>query len=329
MVAQDQKYRLVFMGTPVFAARILEICATWKAGTIVGAFTQPDRKAQRGHKLLPSPVKVKACELGIPVFQPETLKTDESLFLLKELAPDFLLVAAYGLLLPGAVLAVPRFEPLNVHASLLPKYRGAAPVQRAIMEEYGPLAQTGVSIMRLCEALDAGPVFAQKSIAIADHTADSLLDALVPLGGSLLLEVMASCIEGNAKAIEQDSAKATYAAKLTKQDGSILWNAPFDKVHAQIRAVTSKPGAHVNFDAAGTRFSNLVLMPGSKGSKLQNEPAGTISLSNGNLAIATKDYWYVLSSLKPQGKTFMASAAFSNGYLKGCANGVVGHVVYE
>ena len=261
------------MGTPELAATVLRAVAGWPAGRIVAVYTQPDRPAGRGHKLTPSPVKVLAQSLGLPVEQPLNFKDEESCRKLAEYKPDFLLVAAYGLLLPVPVIETPRFPPLNVHTSLLPRYRGAAPIQRALMENWEEGAQTGVSIMEIVQALDAGPVYAQEALPLAGHTGGTLHDALAETGGRLLLSVLDQFAAGTAHAVPQDETQATYAAKLSKADGYVDWNAPAAAVDARIRAVTPWPGARslFHFVFCPAVFSGMVrccglpvLMPGMR-----------------------------------------------------------------
>ena len=237
------------MGTPELAAVVLRRLADWPGGEVLAVYTQPDRPAGRGQKLRPSPVKEAALELGLPVRQPENFRDAESVAELAALAPDVLAVAAYGLILPQAVLDIPRLAPLNVHTSLLPRYRGAAPIQRAIMENWQPGAESGVSIMRMEKGLDTGPVYAQRRIALAEQTAGSLHDALAALGAEALLEVISELCDGTAVAVPQDEGLASYAAKVFKEDGYVDWSLPLAAVHAQIRGVTPFPGARTLLQA--------------------------------------------------------------------------------
>ena len=321
------KYRVAFMGTPLFAAEILSKVATWERGKLVCVYTQPDRPARRGQKLLPSPVKEVAISLGVPCLQPKSLKSPEEITQLASFAPDFLLVAAYGQLLPKAVLDLARFPPLNVHGSLLPKYRGAAPVQRAIMDNYLPHCESGVSIMQMVEALDAGPVFAQERIAIEDKTADELLATMAVVGGEALLKVLEALHAGTARPVPQDESKVTYAAKLEKKDGLVRWNAPAACVHAQIRAVTSKPGAHTAFLFEGDESPVPVqLLPGKPEEQPANQASGTLLVDKKGLCVACADCWYRLDMIKPHGKAFMNAKAFVNGYVRPQVKGVCGTV---
>ncbi|MBR3664375.1 MAG: methionyl-tRNA formyltransferase [Desulfovibrio sp.] len=307
--------KIVFMGTPQFAVRILEQLAQWPQGKIVAVYTQPDRPAKRGKKLCASPVKEAACKLNISVKQPLNFKNESDLEELALLQPDFLVVAAYGQILPARVLALPHFPPLNVHASLLPRYRGAAPVQRAIMENYLPDAETGISIMQMVEALDAGPVFLQRRMVIGQKTSDELLQEMAEKGGQALLEVMTAFLEDRAVGQVQDESQASYAQKIDKADGFVNWDAPFDQVHAQIRAVTSVPGARTSITIQDHVF-DIILLPGRRGSSLSLTPAGTARFDEDGLAIACRDFWYRVDMLKPQGKSFMTSKSFANGYLR-------------
>ena len=316
MEAQAKQYRLVFMGTPFFAVRILEQLAQWPHGEIVAVYTQPDRPAKRGKKLTASPVKEAAQAFSFSVLQPPNFRDQASVDQLAELKPDFLVVAAYGQILPAQVLALPVFPPLNVHASLLPKYRGAAPVQRAIMENYGPCAQTGVSIMQMIEALDAGPVYLQKALAIGDKTSDELLAAIADIGGKALLEVLCAFLEGKAQATPQDDSAASYAPKIEKAAGCVNLDAPFDQVHAQIRAVTSVPGARTKLTMDDARVFEIILLPGHRGAMCQGIASGTVLFDEEGLAIACRDNWYRIDQLKPLGKAFMSSQSFANGYLR-------------
>ncbi len=316
MVAQAKQYRIVFMGTPLFAVRILEQLALWPLGKIVAVYTQPDRPARRGKKLTASPVKEFAQAHGFLVLQPENFKDQSDVEQLSQLKPDFLVVAAYGQILPTKVLSLPVFPPLNVHASLLPKYRGAAPVQRAIMENYGPGAQTGISIMQMVEALDAGPVFLQKTLTIGEKTTDEMLEAMAESGGQALLEVLDAFHQGRALGINQDESAASYAPKIEKATGCVNWDASFDQVHAQIRAVTSVPGARTKLTVDENHVFDVFLLPGRRGASCQGILCGTARFDEEGLAIACKDYWYRVDQVKPQGKAFMSSKSFANGYLR-------------
>ena len=231
---------LVFAGTPEFARASLE--ALVESGrTPVAVYTQPDRPAGRGTKLTASPVKRYALEHGIPVHQPETLRDDAAVEELRALQPDLLVVAAYGLILPQTVLDIPTHGCLNVHASILPRWRGAAPIQAAILAGD---EMTGISLMRMTAGLDCGPVFHIADIAIgAGETAGELHDRLAALGATALVEQLDDIVAGRLEAVDQDESLATYAPKIDKQDAEIDWSLPAAEVARRIRAYNPFPGA--------------------------------------------------------------------------------------
>jgi methionyl-tRNA formyltransferase len=212
--------KLLFAGTPEFALESLR--ALHQAGHVPAAvLTQPDRPAGRGKKMTQSPVKRFALEHGIPVWQPETLKDAEMVMKISEIEVDLMIVAAYGLLLPQAVLDLPVRGCVNVHASLLPRWRGASPIQAAILEGD---TETGVTLMQMEAGLDSGPVLACAAIEIgAEETAGTLHDRLATLGGELLVQKIGEILDGKLAAIPQDDALATYAGKIRKQDVAIDW----------------------------------------------------------------------------------------------------------
>ena len=327
MAETKERFRIVFMGTPELAATVLRAVAAWPAGEIVAVYTQPDRPAGRGHKLTPSPVKVLARSLGIACEQPLNFRAEETRRTLAGYRPDFLLVAAYGLLLPRPVIETPRFPPLNVHTSLLPRYRGAAPIQRALMENWEENAQSGVSIMEIVQELDAGPVYAREALSLAGHTGGTLHDALAHIGGRLLVSVLDQCVAGTAHATPQDERQATYAPKISKADGHIDWNAPAAAIDARIRAVTPWPGARSLFHFDGREARILQLGPGKilDDSPLPGVPAGSVFWNGSDLRVACADAWYILGSLRPQGKKDMEASSFMNGFVRPEGRGCCGH----
>jgi methionyl-tRNA formyltransferase len=232
--------RLVFAGTPEFAARSLE--ALLAAGYQVPlALTQPDRPAGRGMRPTPSAVKSLALARGIEVFQPESLKGAEVLARLAAVKPDVLVVVAYGLLLPAALLALPRFGALNIHASLLPRWRGAAPIQHALLAGD---RETGVTIMQMDAGLDTGPVLAQRATPIAeDDDAGSLHDRLASLGAQMIVAALRTLAAGGARAVAQSDEGATYAPKLWRADAQLDWRRDAAALARQVRALRPAPGA--------------------------------------------------------------------------------------
>ena len=232
--------RVLFAGTPEFARASLQALAS-NGYTPVAVLTQPDRPAGRGKRLAPSPVKTFAVDNGIDVLQPATLRDEAVQEALRQLRPDVLIVAAYGLILPQAVLDIPTRGCLNVHASLLPRWRGAAPIQAAI--RCGD-AETGISLMAMTAGLDCGPVYATRAIDIdGDETAGELHDRLAVLGGELLVEKLAPILAGDCSALVQDESRATYAPKISTADARLDWRQDAADVERHIRAFNPVPGA--------------------------------------------------------------------------------------
>ena len=248
---------------------------------------------------------------------------------LAALRPDALVVAAYGLILPQSVLDIPTIGPFNVHGSLLPQYRGAAPIQRAIMDGNH---LTGITIMRMERGLDTGPMLLQRALGIGiDDTAATMHDELADLGGRLMVEVLRQYADGDPSTpIPQEEALATYAAKLTKADGHIDWDEDAAVIHARIRGVTPWPGAQTVFLLPGRDPLPALLQPGRVGETFTGghpAPGTLVALRGGKLLIACRDALYEVSTLKPAGGKPMSAEAFWNGYCRaankdGCGRAV-------
>ncbi len=237
--------RVLFAGTPEFARASLS--ALIDAGhTPVAVMTQPDRPSGRGKKIVPSPVKALALEHDIPVLQPVTLKTPEAVAELEALKPDVLIVAAYGLILPQAVLDVPTQSCLNVHGSILPRWRGAAPIQAAILAGD---EETGISLMAMTAGLDCGPVYSIEAVEIGgNETAGELHDRLATLGGELLVRDLEKILSGELTAVEQDDDAATYAGKIKTADARLDWSEDAESLVRKVRAFNPVPGAWFMLD---------------------------------------------------------------------------------
>lgn len=232
---------LVFMGTPEFAVPSLEALIN-SQHKLCAVVTQPDKPVGRKRIITPPPVKKVAVEKGIDVYQPEKVKNDEFILQLEKLEPDLIVVAAFGKILPKALLEIPKIGCLNVHASLLPAYRGAAPIQWAVINGE---VQTGVTIMWMDEGLDTGDIFFQRSIQIdSNWTSNDLSQELSVLGGKMISEALEMITAGSIKRIPQDDKKATYAPILKKEDGRIDWNKTNWEVHNLIRGMNPWPGAY-------------------------------------------------------------------------------------
>jgi methionyl-tRNA formyltransferase len=236
--------RVVFLGTPEIAVPPLKSLLD-HSYDVRGVFTQPDRPSGRGQKLKPSSVKKFAQEKGIPVFQPEKIRSEENKEIIDRLDPDFLIVAAYGQILPSWLLQSPRVAPLNIHFSLLPQYRGAAPAAYAILN--GDV-ETGVTIMIMQELLDSGPILMQKKTAIpATATTGELETRLSEIGSTLIIEAIDKYLKDEIRPVPQDETRASRAPRISKVDARILWRENALGVHNRIRAMNPWPGAYTNF----------------------------------------------------------------------------------
>jgi len=243
--------RIVFMGSPDFAlATLLRLLESQHE--VVAVYTQPDRPAGRGRGLQAPPAKTLALAHDVPVLQPARVSALESVAELSRLAPDLIVIAAYGQILKQPVLDMPRRGVLNVHASLLPRHRGASPVAAAILAGD---EEAGVTIMQTELALDAGPILAQRRAPISPHdTAGTLTDRLAQEGADLLMEVLPAWLEGSLVPTPQDASKATYAPTLRKEDGLIDWELPAEDIWRRVRALTPRPGAFTYLDGQPLRL---------------------------------------------------------------------------
>lgn len=236
-----ESLRIVFMGTPDFSVPALARLAQ-SQHDVAAVYTQPDKQRGRGKKVTFSPVKEKAVELGIPVFQPDSMRSDEVISELKSLSPDVIIVIAYGKILPKAVLDIPKQGCLNVHGSLLPKYRGAAPIQYAIKEGE---AESGVTIMLLDEGMDTGKMLKKAVIPLdAKETTGTLFEKLASLGAETLMTVVDDLDNYERNAVAQDESQATYTAKITKEEAALDWNTDAVVLERLIRTLDPHPGAY-------------------------------------------------------------------------------------
>jgi methionyl-tRNA formyltransferase len=254
--------RVVFAGTPSFAVPALDALIR-SSHHLAAVYTQPDRPAGRGRRLTAAPVKQRALAASLPVRQPESFKADAEHDALAALAPDVVIVVAYGLILPRAVLEIPAFGCVNVHASLLPRWRGAAPISRAILAGDD---RTGVSIMQMETGLDSGPVLARRAVPIgASDTAETVHDRLAPLGARLLLPTLDALAGGTARGEYQSDREATYAAKLDKREARIDWSDTAAVIERRVRAFNPWPIAETAIDGAPLRIFAAEVMAGEPG----------------------------------------------------------------
>jgi methionyl-tRNA formyltransferase len=297
--------RIVFAGTPDFAVAALE--ALVGAGhDVVAVLTQPDRPAGRGLAAAASPVKVAAARRGTPVLQPVTLKTPAAQDALRALAPDAFVVAAYGLILPQAVLDIPRLGAINIHASLLPRWRGAAPIQRALLAGD---SETGISIMQMDAGLDTGPVLLREALPILPgDTAGTLQDRLAALGARLVVAALDGLARGTLVAAPQRVAGVAYAAKLEKQEARIDWTRPAVEIERQVRAFDPVPGA-----TARVRGTEIKVWQAATVSET-GEPGAVIAIDPDGIVVAAGTGALRLEALQRAGGKRLSTRDFLRGF---------------
>lgn len=299
-----QPLRIIFAGTPDFAARHLQALID-SEHQIVGVYSQPDRPAGRGKKLKASEVKELALQHDLPVFQPASLKSDDALSELSSLNADIMIVVAYGLLLPKSILETPRLGCLNVHGSILPRWRGAAPIQRAI---WAGDKETGVTIMQMDEGLDTGDMLHISRCPIdTAETSASLYAKLAELGPAALIDTIAKLANGEITAQVQDDAQANYAKKLSKEEANIDWSMDATQIERNIRAFNPWPVCFTQMGDNTVKIyqANVVEQQGNAGTVLQSDKHGIVIACGTNALNITQ--------LQPQGKKPMAITDFLNG----------------
>jgi methionyl-tRNA formyltransferase len=297
--------KIIFAGTPDFASHALAALLDTKH-QIIAVYTQPDRPSGRGRKLKSSPVKQLAEQHNIPVYQPASLKQQEDIEQLEHLQPDVMVVAAYGLLLPVRVLEIPRLGCLNIHASLLPRWRGAAPIQRAILAGDD---ETGITIMQMDKGLDTGDMLLKKSCPIlAADTAETLHNRLAELGAAAIVAAVEQL--ETLVAEQQDDNLATYAKKLSKEEAEIDWQQDSIHIERLIRAFNPQPIAHTSIDDKTLRIRYAE----SIGSNSNADPGSVINCTKNGIDVTCGAGALRLLNLQPPGKKAMDVAAFFNGY---------------
>ena len=299
--------RIVFFGTPQFAVPALRALVESRHD-LVALVSQPDRPKGRGHKLQPTPTKVVAESSGTPVLQPTRLRGEEFLEALRALAPDLGVVAAYGRILPDALLAIPRLGMINIHASLLPRYRGAAPVHRAVINGD---EETGVSIMKVVTELDAGPVFAMASRSIGPlETTPEVEEGLAELGTRLLLDVIDQLDSGEPEPAPQDHTQATFAPKIERHEGLVDWTLPAARLHNLVRGLQPWPLVSAILDGIRYLIHRTEIVPGA-----EIAPGGTVVQSDGELLVAAGDGGVLrILQIQPEGRRAMSARDFLAGH---------------
>ena len=312
--------RVVFMGTPDFAVQSLN--ALVDAGhEVTAVITQPDRPKGRGNKMAFPEVKTRALELGLPVHQPDSVKDGAFLELLKSYDPEAIVVVAFGRILPQAVLDLPPYGCVNVHGSLLPEYRGAAPIQRAVLDGR---KETGVTTMRMDIGMDTGDMLLQATLPITDEdTTGTMFDKLAELGGKVLIDTLAGLENGTVVPVKQDDSKATHAARILKEDEVIRWEDSAEKIFCQIRGLSPAPGAYTWWNGERLKLWKARISDRETG----KAPGTVVAISKNALTVQTGKGCLEVLELQPAGKKAMPAQAFSNG--AGVAEGIVFGEIHE
>ena len=310
----ESPLRIIFAGTPDFAAEALQ-ALIHSGHEIIAVYTQPDRPAGRGRKLRPSPVKQLAEQHAIPVYQPVSLKNEQEQQTLQDLNADVMIVAAYGLILPKAILEAPRYGCLNIHASLLPRWRGAAPIQRAILAGD---KESGITIMQMDVGLDTGDMLLKTIIPIDKHdNGGSLHDKLASNGAEAILQTLQQLQAGALTPEKQDEALVTYAHKLEKEEARIDWQQPAEQIERLVRAFNPWPVAFTELDGQPLRIWQAECVAG------KGAAGEIISLDKTGIVVACGEQALRILQLQPAGGKAMDCAAFVNGHGKSLQAGTV------
>ena len=304
----SQRIKVVFAGTPAFSVGCLDALMQADNVEVVGVVSQPDRKSGRGMKLTPSPVKKAALAADIDVITPEKIRdNNEALQWLKEKDCDVLVVVAFGMILPVSWLEAPKVAPINVHASLLPRWRGAAPIERALLAGD---SETGVCIMQMEEGLDTGGVYLEKRIPITpESTGHSLWEALESLGAKALIESLPKIVSGDLQPKTQDEAGITYAKKITNEERVVNWALDADYIERLARCFTPKPGVRTAYQGKALKVVAGEVLP-----QTSQQAAGTVLDVKLGLDVACGDgNVYRITTIQPEGKKAMNAADYLRG----------------
>ena len=308
----NSRLRIIFMGTPDFAVSSLERLIA-EGHEVVGVFTQPDKPKGRKHILTPPPVKECALLHHIPVYQPESLKHGEAIPILEQAQPDVIVVAAFGMLLKSDVLDFPKYGCINVHASLLPKYRGAAPINACILNGE---TETGVTTMLMNEGLDTGDILLSETVTIGENeTAGELFDRLAVLGGTVLARTLEAIEAGTLTRTPQDDAQSCYAGMLSKADSPVDWTRSAQEVHNRIRGLSPWPGALTTRDGSPLKLHRSVLAPECSDEQTGCSEPGALFAEQGRLFVRCGDGNYVeLLEVQPHGSRAMDTKSYLLGH---------------
>ncbi|MCI6240776.1 MAG: methionyl-tRNA formyltransferase [Clostridium sp.] len=311
--------RIVYMGTPEFAAVALD--AIVKEHEVVAVITQPDKPQGRNRKLVPTPVKVKAQAYDIPVYQPVKIREEEAVQMIRDYNPDVIVVAAYGQILPESILNIPKYGCINIHASLLPKYRGAAPIERAIIDGE---VMTGVTTMYMEKGLDTGDMIEKAEVPITgEDTGASLHDKLAEAGAALILTTLAKLEAGTVTRTKQDDAQSCYAAMLTKELGRMDFTRPAVELERLIRGLNPWPCAYTTIDGKNVKLykAEVINVDAQMRQTLQEKSEQILAFAPGEIVEVAKKYFVIacgegalrVRNLQPEGKKAMDTSAYLNG----------------
>lgn len=302
-----KKYRIIFMGTPDFAVPSLQALIDGP-DEVIAVICQPDKQSGRGRKLTAPPTKILAAEHGIPVLQPQSIRTESFLEQIKTLAPDLIIVAAYGKILPGSLLHLPPLGTINVHGSLLPKYRGAAPIQWAVIKGE---KETGVTIMQMDEGMDTGDILLTASIPIQDNdTAGSVFTKLADLGGKTLFAAIRLLKEEKLYPLRQDDSLVSLAPLLSKEMGHIDWTRDARSLHSLIRGLDPWPSAYGFFQQKRFRFYQPQVIAGN----VSEQPGTLCRADREGLLVATGKDYLLIREIQPEGKKRMDVHSYLCGF---------------
>ncbi len=304
--------RIVFIGTGEIGVPTLRALRRSPAHELIGVVTQPDKPVGRDQRLHAPPIKAELAENPVPIFQPARIRNEEAIAQIRALAPDLIVVMAYGQILPRSVLDIPPIACLNLHASLLPRHRGAAPIQAAIVAGD---TETGITVMYVDEGLDTGDILLQKKLPILpNETGGSLHDRLARLAPEALLGALDLLANRNASRIPQDSAQASYAPKLMREEGRINWKEPAVVIERKIRAYDPWPGAFTQLASPSGTERNLKIFRASVSEQSVGEPGTIITPNESELLVATGRSALRLEEVQLEGKRRMKAAEFLRGF---------------